>query len=192
MSQIPPVFQRLFDGDHGGSGKARRCQLDGRPPGHRPPSGAFFQHGGVINASYHLTARPMILGDAHRVACLLSVQRPAPRPRRCHHGRTPADRGMVIRHRAMLRKGHSAPNLIAQHEGGQKSLPADLIALRQPKQSCDKRGPYMALGRVEPAMVIQRVNGSCLLPKRPRRAKLADRQTSCARCRQNSQRHDPG
>ena len=74
VAQITPVFWRLFQRQGRGTGKATLCKICRRGPGHRPPARAVFDHGRVINTAHHLTARPVIFGDAKGVTCLRGIK----------------------------------------------------------------------------------------------------------------------
>ena len=98
LSQIGPEIADLFALDHERrrAGEAGGGEVGGTRTRHRAPAGAILDHGGKVDAAHHLTARPVIFGDAQRLAGLCRIEAEAPRPDRRDAERVPRAGGVIV------------------------------------------------------------------------------------------------
>ena len=80
-----------------GASKSRLGYSRGRDSTHSTPALAIFDHGGMVDAAHHLTARPMVFGNAHRMGRLSAIQPHYTCGHPGHRHRHPSTRSMVIR-----------------------------------------------------------------------------------------------
>jgi hypothetical protein len=76
LTKIRPEYRAIFafDGDGRSTGKAKLSHVRCRNAGGRTPSDTVAQHGGMVDATHHLAARPMIFRNADGVPQLVGSQ----------------------------------------------------------------------------------------------------------------------